>query len=442
MVKKLTTEGFVEKARATHGDRYDYSKVEYTGAFEKVIVGCRLHGDFKTNAGAHTSGNNCPHCSGVPRRTTDEFKAQADEIHKGRYSYEKSKFVNTTTKLTVTCPIHGDFNITPVRHTSGDGCKKCSYDAQKDTTDSFIDKAKVIHNGIYSYSKAVYKGTTEKLIVTCPHHGDFLTAAKDHLQGKGCAICGGSAKSNTEAFVASCIARHGEKYSYEKTTYTTAKGRVIVTCHEHGDFTKVANKHQQGQGCPSCQLITDEMFKAYCTEKHAGRYNYAKTIYLGANHKITATCCVHGDFTTLAALHRRGHGCPACGYSGYVSNKPGVLYVLVSGNITKIGITNHAVKIRRQSITRSSGLVFTEFYSVKLVDGSIPRNVETTLLRLFRASHKQPENEFNGHTECFLDVDLPQLLKLINEQVNHFTNISKDNNDSNNSYQKKEITHV
>ena len=40
------TKLFIEKARKIHGDKYDYSKVEYTKSREKIIVICKEHGLF------------------------------------------------------------------------------------------------------------------------------------------------------------------------------------------------------------------------------------------------------------------------------------------------------------------------------------------------------------------------------------------------------------
>ena len=45
-MKKLTTEEFIEKAKAVHGDKYDYSEVEYIGALKKVKISCSQHGFF------------------------------------------------------------------------------------------------------------------------------------------------------------------------------------------------------------------------------------------------------------------------------------------------------------------------------------------------------------------------------------------------------------
>jgi len=41
---KLTTDEFIKKAREVHGDRYDYSKVEYVNSTSKIRIVCHKHG--------------------------------------------------------------------------------------------------------------------------------------------------------------------------------------------------------------------------------------------------------------------------------------------------------------------------------------------------------------------------------------------------------------
>ena len=44
--KKSSTNEFIEKAKKIHGDKYDYSKVEYINAKTKVCIICPEHGEF------------------------------------------------------------------------------------------------------------------------------------------------------------------------------------------------------------------------------------------------------------------------------------------------------------------------------------------------------------------------------------------------------------
>jgi hypothetical protein len=56
MPKKLTTAGFIIKARKKHGDLFDYSSAEYVGAHDKVKIKCEDHGVFEQIADSHLSG--------------------------------------------------------------------------------------------------------------------------------------------------------------------------------------------------------------------------------------------------------------------------------------------------------------------------------------------------------------------------------------------------
>ena len=59
---KLTTEEFIAKAKAVHGDRYDYSKVKYVNNQTPVEIVCPIHGTFIQRPLNHLRGNGCPQC--------------------------------------------------------------------------------------------------------------------------------------------------------------------------------------------------------------------------------------------------------------------------------------------------------------------------------------------------------------------------------------------
>lgn len=63
MGKKLTTAEFISKARLVHGDKYNYSKVEYVDTHTKVSVICPIHGSFLTIPCDHLHKHGCPHCA-------------------------------------------------------------------------------------------------------------------------------------------------------------------------------------------------------------------------------------------------------------------------------------------------------------------------------------------------------------------------------------------
>ena len=117
MSKKLLNDEFIEKAIKKHGDKYDYSKVEYTGSHNKVCIICSEHGEFYQSATNHLYGYGCKKCAyqyshGKYRLTTFEtFLSQAKEIHGDKYDYSKVKWKNTSTKIVIICPIHEELRL-------------------------------------------------------------------------------------------------------------------------------------------------------------------------------------------------------------------------------------------------------------------------------------------------------------------------------------------
>lgn len=125
--QKLTTDKFIEKAIAKHGNKYDYSFVKYTFATQPVKIICKIHGEFYQRAGSHLHGQSCPTCSKErPCDTLENFIAKAKRTHGNEYDYSKTVYVNSQTPVVITCPTHGDFSQRPYSHVGGFGCSKCS----------------------------------------------------------------------------------------------------------------------------------------------------------------------------------------------------------------------------------------------------------------------------------------------------------------------------
>lgn len=124
--KKLGQEEFISKCAEIHDGRYDYSDTVYTFSRNKIKIGCPDHGSFEQKANHHISGVGCPFCAGRVKPTQNEFVQRARERHSGKYTYEKSIYVNARTKLEITCPIHGSFWQTPHGHLhEGYNCPPC-----------------------------------------------------------------------------------------------------------------------------------------------------------------------------------------------------------------------------------------------------------------------------------------------------------------------------
>ena len=186
------TQVFIEKARAKHGDRYDYSKTVYVRSRDRVIITCKEHGDFEQSADNHTRGQGCPKCADEVRskrltKTNIGFIADAKRIHGDRYDYSKVIYTGNKNKVIIGCRKHGDFEQTPDNHLTGNGCTKCS--KHQHSTAEWIIEAKKTHGDRYDYSKTVYLRARDGVIITCKEHGDFEQVAHNHLNGNGCPRC-------------------------------------------------------------------------------------------------------------------------------------------------------------------------------------------------------------------------------------------------------------
>lgn len=125
----------------------------------------------------------------LKRLTKQEFIEKARAKHGCKYDYSKVEYINNHTKVCIICPEHGEFWQTPMNHLMGKGCVKCVRPNSQLSTEKYIAMAKETHGGVYDYSKTVYGGMSNIIIATCIEHGDFEVSAQKHLKGQGCPKC-------------------------------------------------------------------------------------------------------------------------------------------------------------------------------------------------------------------------------------------------------------
>lgn len=129
MGKKISTEKFILKAKNKHGDKYDYSLVEYKGSLSRVKIICKKHGVFIQQAVSHIRGCGCSKCAGTHRYTTKEYIETASKIHNNKYDYSKTIYKNSFSLITIICPIHGEFSNRQAREhllkNNEGGCGVC-----------------------------------------------------------------------------------------------------------------------------------------------------------------------------------------------------------------------------------------------------------------------------------------------------------------------------
>lgn len=126
----------------------------------------------------------------------DEFIKRANEVHGNKYDYSLVNYKDTRTKVEIICKEHGSFFQSPNKHMQDNGCPACGRERTAEhnflTLDDFIRKAKNVHGDKYDYSKSLYTGADNKLEITCVKHGKFFQTPHNHLKGTNCPSCGAS----------------------------------------------------------------------------------------------------------------------------------------------------------------------------------------------------------------------------------------------------------
>lgn len=263
---RKTVEQFIEESKSIHGEKYDYSQVEYKSSKDKVTIFCiKCQISFDQTPEKHLSGQGCRKC-GIEnrneclRKTLQEFIDDAKNVHGDKYDYSKVKYKSCVDKVIIACnACYLEFPQTPSAHLSGQGCPDCGMkkykDAQRKTLTEFIEQAQGIHGDKYDYSKVDYKAHHEHVLIICNTcYSIFSQMASQHLNGRGCHKCGGTTKKTLEQFIIDAKLIHGDKYDYTNVEYKTAHINVEIICKKcTRSFPQTPTAHIDSKaGCPRC----------------------------------------------------------------------------------------------------------------------------------------------------------------------------------------------
>ena len=323
---KITAEHFIEKAIQTHGNKWDYSKVDYKTCKDKVIIICKIHGDFNQTPDSHVQGQGCPQCGYTTialktTKTQEQYIREAVEKHGELYDYSQTIYKKHTDKLNIICRVHGIFQQKAGNHLRGDGCIKCA-GVYKYTTEEWVDLAKQKHgNDKFDYSKVVYILCNLEVIIGCKSCSrDFKQTPVSHMHSNiGCDWCRKKHWYTTEEWIEEAKKIHGDIYDYSKVTYKTALEQVIIICKIHGEFSQTPSSHlSSGCGCSKCSKVYSPNTKEWIERAriiHGEVYDYSKSIYSKSSDPIIIICKKHGEW--LCSPHNHIHssqptGCPSC----------------------------------------------------------------------------------------------------------------------------------
>lgn len=124
------------------------------------------------------------------------------------------------------------------------------------TTDTFVERAILVHGDAYDYSKVVYINCHTKVEIVCPKHGSFFQSRNKHISSRTkCPACAKRPIITTEVFIERAKRVHGDRYDYSKSQYKSFAYKVEIICKKHGSFFQNPEHHfRHKQGCPECKF--------------------------------------------------------------------------------------------------------------------------------------------------------------------------------------------
>lgn len=207
---------FIERAKAIHGDKYDYSLVDYKTCKDPVEIICNTCGKhFQQTPDNHiNTKKGCPVC-GRKKASTEAAKSR-----KGK------KVQRCTTEEWIKKVL-----------------KRYPENAEK-----------------YDYSHVVYTKSDERVEIICKTCGRVMhPKACAHFSGQGCKTCAARATASEKAIsfqdvVERCRETHGDNYEYFEDSYVNASTPMKIRHKECGNiFMQRPEFHYgKGQGCPRC----------------------------------------------------------------------------------------------------------------------------------------------------------------------------------------------
>jgi len=183
---------FIKKSIKIHKDKYDYSSVEYVDNKTKIKILCKTCNDYFEQKPHHhnISKCGCPKCAKNKKLSSKDFIDRAQKKHSNKYDYSLVEYKNMHTKVKIICKKHGIIEQLPMSHLKCKPC--CCEKSNKSNTTDFIFKAKKIHKDKYDYSLTKYINSSKKVKIICNYHDSiFEQTPSNHLSKKhGCPLCG------------------------------------------------------------------------------------------------------------------------------------------------------------------------------------------------------------------------------------------------------------
>jgi len=315
---------------------------------DKITRKCNTHGLWEQTLSSALNGHGCQKCytqsPKTKKYTTQEWINLATKVHGDKYDYSKTVYQGIDNKVAILCKKHGEFKQSPNVHLNGSGCPQCAWDeaserGNKFTKEEFVNRANIVHNYKYNYGKTIYTGMNinrgdEKIIITCPKHGDFSQRPGDHIYNQnGCPKCGFdviSTSSRSEGEKALAEFLKNELGLNVVTNYRDLGFELDILLPDHNiaieynglywhsELSSGKGKRYHFNKWKTCQKNNIDLYTVYdCDYSNPAKRNiiHNKFRYLSNNHKLPvvgARCCtvdevnVADEFALLEKYHIQG----------------------------------------------------------------------------------------------------------------------------------------
>lgn len=307
-----------EKVENIFGRRFKFDFNQFKSVREPMTVYDTISGEkFKASFGNLIRGSipNKINFEQIKSKIID-FKQRAAGVHDSFYSYNKVDFINVSTKVLITCPIHGNFSQTPHDHLSGSGCPKCKSDKARLGLEDFISRARSCHSTYYDYSLVRIGNFDTPVKIICPIHGEFEQTPRVHLSGSDCPKCVEDKKHRVYADDINKKLKN-TKVKMVNNSALNMTEEADFLCSKHGVFKTTIRKalNSESSGCKECKKentsISFDEFVNKSNSIHNNKYKYIdKDFY--SSKAINVICHEHGVFKTYKYNHLNGSNCPKC----------------------------------------------------------------------------------------------------------------------------------
>ncbi|EDZ7377395.1 DUF723 domain-containing protein [Salmonella enterica] len=447
------------------GLTYNGFIMPWKSALTKVSLTCPIHGNIHSLTVAKLVGKEvrgCPKCG--QEKSPEERRVEVESKCK-QFGMKFNGFVGEwkgkSTLVSITCPDHGEFQITITAVLSKQSkylCSGCSSSVRKISEEVAIEKiTERCNKKGYTFNGfvgGVWNGTETRLSLYCPTHGSWDSTTYEKFVGKsgnGCPGCG-KLKSNADRkikeedaikrIIERCNELGFEFLGFVGGVWDQYYTKLILRCPKHDNTwtTTVYGSFVGGKssGCIKCRLEKSNKSRGFdpkkyeenilriCKEKNFEFLGWYGGQCENAHSRMILKCNKHNetwDTTTYTNFIRRPEmGCSQCTLYGFRSTRPAWIYVQdVAGKAIKFGITNRkSAEDRMRQQANKSGLKHTMIFSWHFEEGQKAYEIETAIKTRFKdvMGVMSREEMPDGFTETLPVEILPHFLKEVKSLCN------------------------